>query len=71
MWQFNVVINDMLIYLLLYVDDMLIVAKDNAKISRLKAQMSSEFELKDLGVAKNILGMEITRDRWFKKLYLS
>ena len=50
------------IYLLLYLDDMLIAAKSQVEIDRLKAQMSKEFEMKDLGEAKKILGMEISRD---------
>ena len=50
------------IYLLLYVDDMLIVAKSNKEIITLKKLLSSEFEMKDLGAAKKILGIEITRD---------
>jgi ATP-binding cassette subfamily B (MDR/TAP) protein 1 len=33
--------------------------------------LSKEFEMKDLGVAKKILGMEISRDRLYGKLYLS
>lgn len=59
------------IYLLLYVDDMLIAAKDKADIAKLKAQLNSEFEMKDLGAAKKILGMEISKDRHSGKLYLS
>jgi len=59
------------IYLLLYVDDMLIAAKDKSEIAKLKAQLSSEFDMKDLGAAKKILGMEITRERHSGKLYLS
>jgi hypothetical protein len=59
------------IYLLLYVDDMLIAAKDKSEIAKLKAQLSSEFEMKDLGAVKKILGMEITRERHSDKLYLS
>lgn len=59
------------IYLLLYVDDMLIAAKDKGRINKLKKELSSEFEMKDLGGAKKILGMEIHRDRESKKLYLS
>ena len=51
------------IYLLLYVDDMLIASRNQGKICRLKAQLSKEFEMKDLGGAKKILGMEIARDR--------
>lgn len=51
------------IYLLLYVDDMLIAAKKKEKIQELKSLLSKEFEMKDLGEAKKILGMEIKRDR--------
>jgi hypothetical protein len=59
------------VYLLLYVDDMLIAAKSMLKIKRLKSLLGDEFEMKDLGVAKKILGMEIHRDRKAGKLYLS
>ncbi|KAG8490319.1 hypothetical protein CXB51_016103 [Gossypium anomalum] len=58
-------------YLLLYVDDMLIAAKDKGEIRKVKGQLSEEFEMKDLGPAKKILGMEILRDRKTSKLYLS
>lgn len=40
-------------------------------ITTLKAQLSSEFEMKDLGAAKKILGMEIKRDRKSRLLFLS
>ncbi|KAG8485819.1 hypothetical protein CXB51_019218 [Gossypium anomalum] len=59
------------VYLLLYVNDMLIAAKDKGEIRKVKAQLSEEFEMKDLGPAKKILGMEILRDRKASKLYLS
>ncbi|KAG8490587.1 hypothetical protein CXB51_013756 [Gossypium anomalum] len=45
--------------------------KDKGEIRKVKAQLSEEFEMKDLGPAKNILGMEILRDRKTSKLYLS
>ncbi|KAH9793297.1 hypothetical protein KPL71_004477 [Citrus sinensis] len=51
------------IYLLLYVDDMLIVSKNINEIERLNKQLASEFEMKDLGDAQRILGMEIHRDK--------
>ncbi|KAG8478610.1 hypothetical protein CXB51_028417 [Gossypium anomalum] len=35
------------VYLLLYVDDMLIAAKDKGEIRKVKAQLSEEFEMKD------------------------
>jgi hypothetical protein len=63
-------VNESPTYLLLYVD-MLIAAKSMKKIVALKAQLSSEFDMKDLGAAKKILGMEIVRDRKSGLLYLS
>ncbi|KAG8480232.1 hypothetical protein CXB51_024818 [Gossypium anomalum] len=59
------------VYILLYVDDMLIAAKDKREIRKVKAQLSEEFEMKDLGPAKKILGIEILRDRKASKLYRS
>lgn len=58
-------------YLLIYVDDMLLAAKDKKVISELKRKFSDKFEMKDLGAAKMILGMEISRDRTAGKLWLS
>ena len=59
------------IYLVLYVDDMLIASKNVEEIEKLKTQLNQEFEMKDLGEAKNILGMEITRDREGDKICLT
>jgi hypothetical protein len=62
--------DDTFVYLLLYVDDMLIIDKSMLEINTLKSLLGDEFEMKDLGAAKNILGMEIHRDRKVGKLYL-
>ncbi|GJY69593.1 retrovirus-related pol polyprotein from transposon TNT 1-94, partial [Tanacetum coccineum] len=51
------------IILLLYVDDMLVAGSDMAEIKKLKRLLSQEFKMKDLGPAKQILGMSIIRDR--------
>ncbi|KAL5768311.1 hypothetical protein ACOSQ2_015094 [Xanthoceras sorbifolium] len=59
------------VYLLLYVDDMLIAAKKLSDIDKLKKQLKNEFEMKDLGAAKKILGMEIKRNRKEGKLFLT
>ena len=59
------------VYLLLYVDDMLIVANDKEEIRKVKVQLNKEFEMKDLGTTKKILGMEIMRNRKAGKLNLS
>ncbi|KAH9658981.1 hypothetical protein KPL70_023688 [Citrus sinensis] len=59
------------IYLLLYVDDMLIACSQKEEIKKLKVELSTEFEMKDLGAATKILGMQIIRDRKSKVLFLS
>jgi ATP-binding cassette subfamily B (MDR/TAP) protein 1 len=51
------------IILLLYVDDMLIAGSSIEEIDKLKQQLSKQFEMKDLGAAKQILGMIIIRDK--------
>ena len=52
-------IDDHVIYLVLYVDDMLLIGNDRKGIQDVKTQLSSKFDMKDLGVANYILGMEI------------
>ena len=59
------------IILLLYVDDMLIVGNSTKRIALLKKTLSKSFAMKDLGPAKQILGIKISRDRSEKKLWLS
>lgn len=59
------------IYLLLYVDDMLLASQSMEEIARLKEFLNSKFEMKDLKQAKKILGMEIIRKRDRNELYLS
>lgn len=51
------------VYMLLYVDNILVVLKDKKQVNDLKVLLNSEFDMKDLGDARKILGMEITRDR--------
>uniref|UniRef100_A0A2N9H7K1 Retrovirus-related Pol polyprotein from transposon TNT 1-94 n=1 Tax=Fagus sylvatica TaxID=28930 RepID=A0A2N9H7K1_FAGSY len=59
------------IILLLYVDDMLIAGSSIEEINNLKKQLSKQFAMKDLGPAKQILGMRIIRDRANGTLKLS
>jgi hypothetical protein len=63
--------NGSFVYLLLYVDDMLIASHDKSLIDELKAQLNHEFDMKDLRSTKKILGMEIQRDRRADTLFLS
>lgn len=52
-----------LICLVLYVNDMLITAKNIDEIDKMKLKLNAKFETKDIGSAKEILGIEIVRDR--------
>ncbi|MBC7870646.1 MAG: DDE-type integrase/transposase/recombinase [Chitinophagaceae bacterium] len=56
--------------IVLWVDDLLIVAKPKELIS-LKLQLSSRFKMHDLGEVKFYLGMKIERDRKSRTIYLS
>ena len=64
-------IGDHVIYLVLYVDDMLLVGNDKEIIHDLKTQLFSKFDMKDIGAAKYILGMEIKRYRAKRNLWLN
>ncbi|TXG72437.1 hypothetical protein EZV62_001016 [Acer yangbiense] len=55
----------------LNVNDMLIACQDMSRIQKLKMQLSKEFDMKDLGAAQKILGMQIRRDRVEGKIWLS
>ena len=59
------------VYLLLYVDDMLLASKDRSEIKKLKDLLNAEFEMKNLGCAKRILGMDIIRNRATGTLFVS
>ena len=50
---------------------MLIASKSRSAIEKLKKDLSSEFEMKDLGETKKVLGMEIERDRKGGKVSLT
>jgi hypothetical protein len=63
--------NGSYIILLLYVDDMLVLGSNMNDINVLKKKLSNSFTMKDLGAAKKILGMRITRDKKNCKLTLS
>eukprot|EP00253_Pinus_taeda_P021514 PITA_21514 len=52
--------NGIFIILVLYVDDILLASKSIEEINRLKAQMARTFDMKHLGAARQILGMEIS-----------
>jgi hypothetical protein len=60
-----------LIYVALYVDDMLLIGNNMDVIKEVKKKLSAKFDMKDLGVVNFILGMEIKKDRATRNLWLN
>ena len=60
-----------LMLIALYVDDLLLAAKTRTQISWMKNMLRERFDMKDLGEARVCLGLEITRNRDERKLWLS
>ncbi|CAI7835171.1 unnamed protein product [Closterium sp. NIES-54] len=58
-------------YILVYVDDFILVAKDSAQMTSVQVALSKALLMKDLGDLKHYLGMEITRDRQARTISLS
>ena len=59
------------ILVLVYVDDLLLVANDTALLAATKVALGGRFDMKDMGEAHFILGVQIRRDRARRQLYLS
>lgn len=50
------------LYVLLYVDDLLIFSSDSSLVKELKDALMKTFKMKDLGLVKNYLGININQD---------
>ena len=50
------------VFLILYVDDILIIGNDVGTLSSVKVWLSKQFDMKDLGEASHILGINLLRD---------
>ena len=57
--------------MVLYVDDILLATKDIGMLHETKRFLSKKFEMKDLGDASFVLGIQIHRDRSWGILGLS
>ena len=55
--------NEKFIFLILYVDDILLDSSDVNLLLETKKFLSSNFDMKDLGETSFVLGIEIHRDR--------
>ena len=58
-------------FLVLYVDDILLIGNDVEVMSSIKIWLSSQFDMKDLGKAKFILGIKLWRNQKNRMLGLS
>ena len=59
------------IYVVLYVNAMLLVGNNMEVIKEVKMELSSKFNMKDLGASNLILGMEIKRNPVDRNLWLN
>ena len=60
-----------IVFLVLYVDDILLIGNDIPMLQSVKVWLSNQFSMKDLGEASYILGIKIYRDRSKRMLGLS
>ena len=58
-------------FLVLYVDDILLIGNNVEMLSSVKAWLFKQFEMKDLGEAAYILGIKVIRDHKKRMLALS
>jgi hypothetical protein len=63
--------NEKFIFLVLYVDDILLASSDVHLLLKTKSSLSSHFEMKDLDETSFVLRIEIHRDRRKRVLWLS
>ena len=59
------------VFLVLYVDDILLIGSNVGVLSSVKVWLSSQFDMKDLGEASHILGIKLLWDRKQRMLGLS
>ncbi|TYK22575.1 gag/pol protein [Cucumis melo var. makuwa] len=58
-------------FLVLYVDDILLIGNDVGYLTDVKTWLVAQFQMKDLGEAQYVIGIQIIRDRKNKTLALS
>ena len=51
-----------MVFLVLYVDDILLIGNDVGTLSSVKVWLPAQFDMKDLGEASHILGIKLMRD---------
>ena len=59
------------VYILVYVDDQLMAWNSHLHLDKVKAELSQYFKMKDMGLAKYIVWLEIHQDRAHRTLHLN
>ena len=65
------IINSTVAFLVLYVDDILLIGNDVGHLTDIKKWLATQFQMKDLGNAQYVLGIQIVRNRKNKTLAMS
>ena len=61
---FKKVSGSTVVFLILYVDDILLIGNDISMLTSVKIWLSKELSMKDLGETSFILGIKVYRDCW-------
>jgi len=72
--NFNVYVaqvGDVKFFIMVYVDDFILVCKDQKKLLQINEELSQKFEMKDLGELHFFLGMEMERNRDERLLHIN
>jgi len=56
-------VGDVKFFIVVYVDDLILVCNDQNKLLQIKEELNQKFEMKDLGELHFFLGMEVERNR--------
>jgi ATP-binding cassette subfamily B (MDR/TAP) protein 1 len=64
-------VGDVKFFIVVYVDDFILVCDNKDKLLQVKEELSRKFEMKDLGDLHFLLGMEVKRDRAQRLLYIN
>lgn len=68
---YKLIEGQVVVFLVLYVDDILLIGHNVKMLSDVKAWLAKQFQMKDFGNASYVLGIRIVRDRNNKLLVLS
>ncbi len=68
---FRGTVDDETVWLLVWVDDILVVAQGEERVAKVKTHLTTKFDMRDLGPATYFLGMELSHDQEARSLKLT